>query len=139
MANSKHLARLKKHLANPKRGFVDWNMWRLQNIDVQPDLSGADLRGADLSGFNLGATDLSNANLRGANLQESDLTMAYLAGADLHKAHLLGTNLTASNLRGANLTGHLEARERQHDEHVLHQNRPAANHGCDGETGTGAA
>ena len=41
MANQKHLAIL-------KREVEIWNQWRQEHVDIQPDLSDADLRGANL-------------------------------------------------------------------------------------------
>jgi uncharacterized protein YjbI with pentapeptide repeats len=108
-----------------KQGVETWNQWRKeQSFYVQPDFSGADLRGAilvgaDLIGATLGGADLSEADLRGAtlcyvNLSEatfggSDLTNADLSEADLSNAHfsranLSGTDLSEADLRGADLT-----------------------------------
>jgi uncharacterized protein YjbI with pentapeptide repeats len=79
MANEKHLAIL-------AQGVEAWNQWRQENPDVQPDLSGANLRAANLCG-----ADLTGANLLGANLE----------GANLERADLHGKDLTGSNFRGA--------------------------------------
>lgn len=45
MANDLHLAQLKK-------GVKAWDKWRRRNFMLDPDLSGADLRGIELSGAN---------------------------------------------------------------------------------------
>jgi uncharacterized protein YjbI with pentapeptide repeats len=71
---------------------------------VNPDLTGAKLRGAVLT-----KAELIGANLTGANLAGADLIGANLAEADLHEAVLTGANLagasfTKANLRGADLT-----------------------------------
>ncbi|MEL7035874.1 MAG: pentapeptide repeat-containing protein [Cyanobacteria bacterium J06592_8] len=123
MANNQHLAQL-------KQGVEMWNQWRANNLEVKPDLRGADLSGADLNGVNLWMADLwsadlwgadlrgadlsdSNlwrADLRGANLEDANLTGAYLwrtdlRGADLTRVSLMGTNLSEADLWGANLQG----------------------------------
>ena len=128
MANEDHIAKLKK-------GVDAWNAWRLENLDIRPDLSeanlgeanlsGADLssavlRGADLRKADLSRANLSGANLFGADLSEADLSMgnliaaglsaadfngAVLSGANLCGADLIGADFAAANLSGANLSG----------------------------------
>ncbi len=123
------------HVALLKRGVEEWNAWRREHPDVQPDLRGADLTGANLREANLrraqlrGAnlrvadlreadlrwadlreaqlsrTDLRGAHLTGAKLIRTDLTWANLSEADLRKAFLGEANLVRANLRGANLHG----------------------------------
>jgi uncharacterized protein YjbI with pentapeptide repeats len=44
MANDEHVALLK--------GVAAWNGWRDENLDIRPNLSGADLSEADLSDAN---------------------------------------------------------------------------------------
>ena len=39
-----------KHLAILMQGVEAWNKWRDENLDIPPDLSGADLKVANLSG-----------------------------------------------------------------------------------------
>jgi uncharacterized protein YjbI with pentapeptide repeats len=102
--------------------------WRLENPQLRPDLTGADLSAASLrrtflfeadlsganltqailSGANLSETDLSRAdlsaaNLRRANLSEADLSRANLTWADLSTADLSGANLSEASLHEANL------------------------------------
>src|SRR3954464_8450092 len=79
MANEEHVALL-------KQGVDVWNAWRLENPDVSPDLSEANLFGANLFGANLSGTNLSKANLSGANLSGARLTGANLSGANLSGA-----------------------------------------------------
>jgi uncharacterized protein YjbI with pentapeptide repeats len=123
LANPEHLAKLKE-------GPGVWNLWIKQNLDVRPDLSGADLRranlraaflleanfsdadltGAQLSAAFLGGAFLTNTKLGGANLSEASLSAARLAAANLSGANLSGAELTGAmllrtNLEGANLTG----------------------------------
>jgi uncharacterized protein YjbI with pentapeptide repeats len=105
MANSKYLSLL-------TRSVADWNQWRTDHADIQPNLRGADLRGmhlpeANLLQANLRGADLRGADLRGANLFGANLIRANLGKAVLIRAHLgtanLGlANLTEADLRGAN-------------------------------------
>jgi hypothetical protein len=113
MANEEHLKIL-------KQGVEAWNRWREENPEVQPNISGSDLRGSDLReanlhGSNLSFADLRRANLHGAdlcgtNLRGSDLSGAnlsgvYLIGADLREVHLNWANLGSVYLKGADLSG----------------------------------
>lgn len=91
MATSEHVARL-------KRGVPEWNDWRAQTPDEQPDLRGADLQGLELPHVNL-----REAQLTGAILSAADLTNADLSDADLSKAELVGTRLDRVNLNRARL------------------------------------
>jgi uncharacterized protein YjbI with pentapeptide repeats len=99
MANPEHVAIL-------KRGVAEWNAWREEHPEVQPDLvraklSNADLRKADLTQAAMGAADLDWANLAGANLSRANLTFAKLEGANLSKAMLSEANLRWANLSRA--------------------------------------
>ncbi len=94
MANQQQIAHLKE-------GVEAWNAWRAAHRDVNPDLSGAPLRGLDLTGADLEGANLKEADLRGANLAEANLTGADLAGANFFKAILNGANLAGANLTGA--------------------------------------
>jgi Pentapeptide repeats (8 copies) len=123
MANQEHLDIL-------KQGADEWNQWRREHANIQPDLreadlseesligddlqraklirtdlSLADLRGVDLSRANLSRANLSEADLRGANLSRANLSRAYLRGADLSSTSLEGANLTGANLSRAILVG----------------------------------
>ena len=81
MANQEHLDLLQQSIAN-------WNTWRKQHQDIQPDFSEADLRSADLSYADLHSADLSYADLTHANLRYADLSYANLYGVDLDDADL---------------------------------------------------
>jgi hypothetical protein len=94
MANNEHVARL-------KQGVDAWNKWRSENLDIEPDLSRADLSKAHLSWANLGGADLRQVNLSGADLREAVLRKANLSAAKLIGATLLNTNLSEANLSGA--------------------------------------
>ena len=103
MANDEHVAIL-------KQGVAAWNAWRVQNLNIRPDLMGAALTEANLAGADLHRADLSEANLCGANLHktdlgEADLVDAYLNEANLNGADLFGANLVGSDLVGADLVG----------------------------------
>jgi len=76
MANPEHLAIL-------KQGGQAWNSWRLQNRQVFPDLSAADLNSRNLSQGDFQNTDLAMANLRQADLTNANLQEASLIGAEL--------------------------------------------------------
>jgi hypothetical protein len=91
MANREHLAKLREDVEA-------WNDWRMDNLEVLPDLSRADLSGANLERAYLERADLSGANLEGANLEG-----AYLERADFSGANLSGAYLSHANLSGANL------------------------------------
>lgn len=113
MANAEHLAIL-------EQGVKNWNEWRGADLEIVPDLSGADLGNADLSGADLGSANLSGADLSsailvgatlassdlsGVDLQWADLTGARLTGADLSEASFLWANLSGADLWWANLSG----------------------------------
>jgi uncharacterized protein YjbI with pentapeptide repeats len=92
-----------------KQGVEAWNTWRQRNVNVQPDLSGADLSNVDLDGANLSETNLSNANLTGArlfeaHLNEADLSEAHLFRADLRRTYLWHANLSGADLCSADLS-----------------------------------
>jgi len=103
-----------EHLDKLKEGVKAWNEWRIENLDIKPDLSEANLRGANLrwvilSDTDLIKADLSRADLGGANFRGANLSRADLSGADLEWAELNGTSLFDANLqkikfRGATLS-----------------------------------
>src|SRR5437660_678135 len=74
MANQEHLDILRQG------GVEVWNEWRIDNPDVQPDLSNV-----DFSETNLDNVDFHEADLRGANLSKANLTNADLSGANLSR------------------------------------------------------
>jgi len=102
VANSKHLAELKK-------GIKNWNRWRRENPGIIPDLRKADLRGFDLSFINfrdakLVETRFSGACLHSANLSKADLSFSKLVGSNLKFASLNCSNLSQATLIKANLS-----------------------------------
>ena len=98
MANEEHLARL-------RQGVAAWNQWRETNLNIKPDLTGADLRRKFLDGADLHKADLAGTDLTGTDFIGADLTDASLRGANLGGAHLAVANFTDADLRGANLRG----------------------------------
>ncbi|MCP4539836.1 MAG: pentapeptide repeat-containing protein [Chloroflexi bacterium] len=112
MSNPEHVAKLRE-------GAAAWNLWRKDNPDIKPDLSGADLSyanldnadlsyanlyNADLTGANLSYANLDNANLTGANLYNADLSYANLYNADLSYANLHNADLSYAKLHNADLS-----------------------------------
>jgi uncharacterized protein YjbI with pentapeptide repeats len=86
-------------------GVEGWNEWRKENLEIEIDLSEA-----DLSKYNFSNTDLSEANLRGANLIGVNLIGVRLDGANLIGARLDGADLRGTHLKGVFLRGaHLSA------------------------------
>lgn len=86
MANPEHLQIL-------QQGVEVWNVWRDQNRDIRPDLSGANLDYANLT-----RADLRRANLHEAQLAMTNLTRVDLTGADLSQAFLFETIFGDTNL-----------------------------------------
>ena len=109
MADKEHVKILKE------KGVKEWNKWRKEQPEKQPDLSeadftranlstanmtGANLCGTNFNGANLKFVDLSEANLLEANLREADLYSAQLRWTGLHEANLSWTNLSKARLLG---------------------------------------
>jgi TIR domain/Pentapeptide repeats (8 copies) len=107
MANEEHVAILKK-------GVRTWNWWRDQNLDIRPDLSGADLSGpppkadsphlrpqVEFTGINLEKADLWGANLEWVGLRNARVVGADLGGANLRYADLGEADLSYSELSHA--------------------------------------
>src|SRR5215203_5554819 len=101
MANPEHVKVL-------KQGRDAWNLWRLDNPLIVPDLSGHALPELDLSRINFYRADLrglqgSEANLRAALLREAKLSESILIDAVLEGAVLSDADLSSSDLQDANL------------------------------------
>jgi uncharacterized protein YjbI with pentapeptide repeats len=104
-----------EHLDILKQGAEAWNHWRQEHLEIQTDLTDADLNGTDLREFDfnkayLSRTRLNHANLSESNLYDADLNKAYLSraclrGANLRDANLSGANLYEADLRKAHLSG----------------------------------
>jgi uncharacterized protein YjbI with pentapeptide repeats len=98
----------KEHLKILKQGKYEWDVWRRENPNIQPDLTHAnlvhaDLRFRDLVSADLSRADLRHANLVGAKLAGSHFVEAILVSADLGAADLDGSYLVGANLRRVNL------------------------------------
>jgi hypothetical protein len=96
MANYKHVEILSK-------GVPTWNLWREQDSDIKPNLSGTNLYQADLTHVNLRQTDLRKTDLRQAKLNGADFFKADLRNANLRGAVAISSNLRSANLSGAHL------------------------------------
>ncbi|MDQ3840265.1 MAG: pentapeptide repeat-containing protein, partial [Thermoproteota archaeon] len=66
----------------------EFNLWRMENLVMRPDISGE-----NFSGHNLSGAYLNGVNCKGANLSYCDLAKTNLVQADLSGANLEGANL----------------------------------------------
>jgi uncharacterized protein YjbI with pentapeptide repeats len=89
MANPEHLEIL-------KQGVKVWNQWRLENPEIRPDISGANLDKLELIRY-----DFKYVNFRKASFERADLSVSDLTGADLADANLLITNVDYTNFYSA--------------------------------------
>ncbi len=111
MANPEHLAKLKE-------GVEVWNMWRIKNPDIKPDLYNAAIyrENGQIQAVEIDSEELrvqinrkiSSDKYEGVYLVEIDLTwtnlqQSILQGARLHCANLQRANLSNANLQGAEL------------------------------------
>jgi hypothetical protein len=102
-----------EHLAFLMQGAGAWNKWRAENPNLQPDLSGSDLRrvdlidavlrrvnfaGADLRGQNFVDCNLQGVNLNSANLARADLSCACVTDSDLSDARCRKVCFESANL-----------------------------------------
>ncbi len=79
-----------EHLKILEKGVDEWNEWRREHPNFEPNLTEADLSGADLFKADLFKADLFNANLREADLSGAkNLTTERLSKVKtLYKAKL---------------------------------------------------
>jgi uncharacterized protein YjbI with pentapeptide repeats len=98
MANEEHISII-------KRGVRAWNKWRDKNIEIVPDLIGANLNSAKLIGVNLRRAKLVGAALIGANLNRGDLFHADLRRANLSDTDLSRATADEANFSEADLNG----------------------------------
>jgi uncharacterized protein YjbI with pentapeptide repeats len=77
-----------------------WNLWRIENPDAAPDLSGARLTELDLSEANF-----AQANLERASLVSSTLTDSCFDDANLREADLQKTQFREGSFRGTDFSG----------------------------------
>lgn len=75
-------------------GDVDsWNLWRRNNLRVQPDLTRIDLSGRDLSKIDFRGVGLFKANLSGCNLSEAVLRQSIAIKTDFTNANLSNSHI----------------------------------------------
>ncbi|MBN1315797.1 MAG: pentapeptide repeat-containing protein [Anaerolineales bacterium] len=113
MANAQHVQLI-------HRGVDTWNLWRNENPEIRPDLSGANFNGLYLGGFNLSLTDLSCSNLTNAKFvpqfrrtvpitrikpSREEITIGTSTQLRTLRANLDGANLNKAKLTSANLGG----------------------------------
>jgi uncharacterized protein YjbI with pentapeptide repeats len=98
---------LDEHLAILKQGIEQWNQWRIDHPDIQPDLKydNDNFIGTNLSKFNFSGCDLSWVRFWGTNLSRVNFSRANLYGCDFSQANLNEVNFEGAILEYANL-GH---------------------------------
>jgi len=99
----------KKHFEIVQQGVEEWNRWRNENPEIEPDLSEIDLSDMKLNNANLGDTDLRRSNLRntdfrGASLVRADLRAANINKASFNLAKLRKANFSEAYLRESDLS-----------------------------------
>jgi uncharacterized protein YjbI with pentapeptide repeats len=91
MANEEQLAIL-------SQGVEVWNKWRLDNPNIDVDLSGFSFNpvfgGADLKGIDLRGCDLREVRFINADLRNADLSGSLLEKANFRWAKLNGVNFS---------------------------------------------
>jgi len=123
MANDDHIAQLMK-------GVAAWNVWRDENPNIRPDLSGANLNGANLSGAKLSEANLSGAHINGAHLNGANLNGAYLLGAALVETDLRDADLTGCHIYGTSAWSLKLERTKQQNLVITRENNPIGDIFC---------
>ena len=82
MANREHLKIL-------KQGVDAWNKWRKENLEIKPDLNGANLSGAKLIRADLKETELDGAILDNAIYDETTIFSDILNQKELDKMGMI--------------------------------------------------
>ena len=98
-----------KHFEIIKQGVEEWNKWRNENPEIEPDLSDVDLSDFKLNNANLSDTDLrrsvlKNTDFRGANLVRADLRAANIHKAGFNLAKLREANFSEAYIRESDLS-----------------------------------
>ena len=75
-----------EHFEIVKQGVDEWNQWRKENPEIEPDLSEIDLSDMKLNNANLSDTDLRRSILRNTDFRGSSLVRADLRAANINKA-----------------------------------------------------
>ena len=93
-----------KHFEIVQQGVEEWNKWREENPEIEPDLSDIDLSDMKLNNANLSDTDLRrsilrNTDFRGANLVRADLRAVNINKASFNLAKLREANFSEAYLR----------------------------------------
>ena len=99
----------KKHFEIVQQGVEEWNQWREENPEIEPDLSDIDLSDMKLNNANLSYTDLRrsvlrNTDFRGANLVRADLRAVNINKASFNLAKLREANFSEAYLRESDLS-----------------------------------
>lgn len=98
-----------QHFEIIQQGVEEWNQWRSENPEIEPDLADVDLSGLKLSNANLSDTDLRRSTLkktdfRGANLVRADLRAANIKKAGFNLAKLREANFSEAYIRESDLS-----------------------------------
>ncbi|MEE4263217.1 MAG: toll/interleukin-1 receptor domain-containing protein [Desulfobacteraceae bacterium] len=98
-----------QHLAIVKQGVDEWNKWRDENPEIEPDLSDVDFSSLKLNNANLSDTDfrrakLKNTDFRSANLVRADLRAANIRKSSFNLAKLREANFSEAYLRESDLS-----------------------------------
>ncbi|MDQ1591325.1 MAG: hypothetical protein QOG71_1952 [Pyrinomonadaceae bacterium] len=97
MANREHLKIL-------MQGVETWNEWMSRDLEIIPNLRGANLREMNLEGVNFREVDLRGANLTNAILSRASLFASNFKSANFTQAQLVDLTFLAGELSGANFT-----------------------------------
>ena len=93
----------KKQVEILEQGIEVWNIWRVKNPSIKPNLSNINLSKTNLVGCNFSGTNLRNANLSETKLTGVNLNGAKLKNANLRKAimsYTILTNIDLSTTKG---------------------------------------
>ena len=98
-----------EHLDILLQGVETWNSWRIQNEQIEIDLSNIDLKGCNFSNINLSDVNLFGAKLEDVNLdnailENTNLEFSNLTNVDFVNAKLYKPNMTHSVLKKVNFT-----------------------------------
>jgi len=90
-----------------KDGVDIWNNWRLENPQINPNLSNIDFSGliCGLDGANFKNTILIGCNFTGQSLEGTEFENAQLIGSSFKGANLLNTNFNSAKIEHGNFQG----------------------------------
>ena len=92
-----------KHFEIVQQGVEEWNKWREENPEIEPDLSDIDLSDMKLNNANLSDTDLRRSILRNTDFRDADLVRADLRAVNINKASFNLAKLREANFSEAYL------------------------------------